>query len=97
MFRSFLSCIIANQFLLVLLLGCRIYLQRLSGHHPLCQPIESPAVSEDHQLAEMGAGHLLLPVLRWAVDPSVLPRRFLEDMQADVSKQLICIWSITGF
>ena len=57
--------------------------QRLSGHHSLCQPIQSPTVGEDHHLAEMGAGHLLLPVLCWAVDPGVLPQRLLEDREED--------------
>lgn len=59
--------------------------QRLSGHHPLCQPVQSPTVGEDHHLAEMWAGHLLLPVLRRAVDACVLPRRLLEDKEEDGS------------
>lgn len=59
--------------------GLTEYSQRLCGHHSLREPIKSPTVGEDHQLAEMGARHLLLSVLCCTVDGCVLRHRLLED------------------
>lgn len=60
-----------------------MYLQGLGGHHPLCQPVQSPAAGEDHQLAEMRTGHLFLPVLCWAMDSCIFPHRILKEMWAN--------------
>lgn len=60
----------------------RRHSQRLGGHHPLSQTVERLTVRENHQLAEVGAGHLLLPVLRRAVDSCILPDGILENIRA---------------
>lgn len=91
--RLWLKCLRCH-YLQVMICGfaadlCRRYLQRFSGHDPLSQTVQSPTVSEDHQLAEVGAGHFLLPVLSWAVDSCVLRWGLLKDTQVNGSISLV--------